>query len=698
MKEYIKETLCFGLDIGTRTVIGVVGYKDGDEFVLVDYECKEHEERAMIDGQIHDIQKVARCVYEVKTALEKRLNMKLKEVAIAAAGRSLSTQIIDVVHTFDEEREITLSDIHHLELEGVEIAKSEQQKSSQSAVDYYCVAYSVISYVVDHFEMANLEGHRGSQIGAKLIATFLPKQVIDSLYAVTERAELTVSHLTLEPIAAINAVIPEQIRLLNLALVDIGAGTSDIAITKEGSVVAYGMIPNAGDEVTEVIVHKYLVDFNMAEEMKKQAAEGEKIVYTDIIGLSHEISTEELKQVIAPVIEAMTLQIAEKIILLNGNHAPNAVFCVGGGSQMVDVTERIAHHLQLASERVALRSSSHLVKVKDEVGMIDSPQMITPLGICMTMIQNKFSQFSYVKVNEQKVQLLNAKKLTILDAIIASGIEHYQIFPKKGSTLMFKLNGERKRFKGENGLPATILLNGHEASIQEHIQDGDEIVVTLAEEGTAAKVCIGDLVKIDKRVKVEGCEYALPLVKANGLITTVDYEILANDEIDIISIETVGDLFSILNIDTENKLITNHFEAASISDLVHDGDAFLIDTITHEEQAEEEHDVAAKIITEVHTQNDEVRQEEANAEEKQEYEEPQEKLVTKDENLYVIVNNETICLPPKGSDYIFASIFDFINFDLSKPQGTIKLLHNGKEGALTDVLHDKDVLEVYWKK
>ena len=696
MKEYIKETLCFGLDIGTRTVIGVVGYKDGDEFVLVDYECKEHEERAMIDGQIHDIQKVARCVYEVKNALEKRLNVKLKDVAIAAAGRSLSTQIIDVVHTFDEEREVTLADIHHLELEGVEIAKSEQQKSSQSSVDYYCVAYSVISYMVDNFEMANLEGHRGCQIGAKLIATFLPKQVIDSLYAVTERAELTVSHLTLEPIAAINAVIPEQIRLLNLALVDIGAGTSDIAITKEGSVVAYGMIPNAGDEVTEAIVHKYLVDFNMAEEMKKQAAQGDKITYTDIIGLSHEMSTESLKQVIGPVIEAMTLQIAEKIILLNGNHAPNAVFCVGGGSQMIDVTERIAHHLQLASERVALRSTTHLVKVKDEVGMIDSPQMITPLGICMTMIQNKFSQFTYVKVNGQKVQLLNAKKLTILDAIIASGIEHYQIFPKKGNTLMFKLNGERKRFKGENGMPATILLNGHEASLQEHLQDGDEIAVTLAEEGTAAKVYVGDLIKIEKRIKIESCEFTLPIVKANGLITTADYEILANDEIEVIAIETVGELFDVLNKNTENKLITNHFEAVHMTDLVHDGDAFLIDTVGEKEQVEEEQVIEAHEDNHGHALKNEIVEEQSD--EKQDDEAPQEVLKTKDGNLYVIVNNETVCLPPKASDYIFASIFDFINFDLSKPQGTIKLLHNGKEGALTDVLHDRDVLEVYWKK
>ena len=68
MKDYIKETLCFGLDIGTRTVIGVVGYKDGNDFVIVAYERREHEERAMLDGQIHDIGKVAKTVYEVKSA------------------------------------------------------------------------------------------------------------------------------------------------------------------------------------------------------------------------------------------------------------------------------------------------------------------------------------------------------------------------------------------------------------------------------------------------------------------------------------------------------------------------------------------------------------------------------------------------------------------------------------------------------
>lgn len=700
----MKETLCFGLDIGTRTVIGVVGYKDGDEFVLVDYECKEHEERAMLDGQIHDIQKVARVVYEVKMALEKRLDMVFSEVAIAAAGRSLSTQLTEVVQNFDEIHEVTLADIHHLELEGVEKAKLKQKEISGEA-DYYCVAYSVVQYYLEDYIMANLEGHKGHQIKARIIATFLPKEVIDSLYAVTERAELTVSHLTLEPIAAINAVIPEQIRLLNLALVDIGAGTSDIAITKEGSVVAYGMIPNAGDEVSEAIIHQYLVDFNTAESIKKQATQKEQIEFTDIIGLEHTISKAELDEVIGPVIETMTCQIAERILRLNGDTSPNAVFCVGGGSQMLEVTNRLAKQLGLAPERVALRSTKHLVKFRDEIGMLDSPQMITPLGICKTMVQDRFSQFTFVTVNGQKVQLLNAKKLTILDAIVAVGIEHSSIFPKKGNTLMFKLNGERQRIKGENGVPATILLNGKEASIQEHIQDGDILQVELAVNGISPEITVGDLASIDKRIKLEDQMYTLPLVKANGKVVSRTYKVMPNDEIEMISVSTLGDLLAQLEISMSNKCITKDFEALEPDYVLKDGDTFLVDIISAPKpmSAVEDESSEKEMRTEVQTESQLLndlqtteQSEEDLSEGKEVVAAPQEE--SQEEKIYVIANNQTVGLPKKASSYIFASIFDYIEFDLSKPQGTVQLIKNGQPAGLTDILQDGDILEIYWKK
>ena len=53
------EDLVFGLDIGTRSVVGTVGYRQGDRFVVTAQEIRQHQTRAMLDGQIHDINRVA---------------------------------------------------------------------------------------------------------------------------------------------------------------------------------------------------------------------------------------------------------------------------------------------------------------------------------------------------------------------------------------------------------------------------------------------------------------------------------------------------------------------------------------------------------------------------------------------------------------------------------------------------------------
>ena len=62
--------LVFGLDIGTRSLVGTDGKKEEEEFHEVAHCVKEHETRAMLDGQIHDIQKVGNSIVEVKETLE----------------------------------------------------------------------------------------------------------------------------------------------------------------------------------------------------------------------------------------------------------------------------------------------------------------------------------------------------------------------------------------------------------------------------------------------------------------------------------------------------------------------------------------------------------------------------------------------------------------------------------------------------
>ena len=108
---------------------------------------------------------------------------------------------------------------------------------------YYCVGYSVLYYQIRWRGNWSLVDQQGNEASIEVIATFLPRVVVESLLSALKRANLEMEALTLEPIAAINVLIPPSMRRLNVALVDIGAGTSDIAITDYGTVVAYGMVP-----------------------------------------------------------------------------------------------------------------------------------------------------------------------------------------------------------------------------------------------------------------------------------------------------------------------------------------------------------------------------------------------------------------------------------------------------------------------
>ena len=134
------EQLVFGLDIGTRSVVGTVGYKKNiKEFVVVAQSTRFHETRAMLDGQIHDISAVADTVSEVRRELEKKTGRKLTDVCVAAAGRVLKTHTIRTDYSLGEEMVITDELIRSMELIGVEQANAQLREKDKSEITYFCV-------------------------------------------------------------------------------------------------------------------------------------------------------------------------------------------------------------------------------------------------------------------------------------------------------------------------------------------------------------------------------------------------------------------------------------------------------------------------------------------------------------------------------------------------------------------------------
>ncbi len=475
---FVDKNLLFALDIGTRSVVGMILRQHADgKYEVLHMKTIEHEERSMLDGQIHHIPAVAKVIKDIKNQLELEVG-PLNKVCVAAAGRALKTV------KGRSEKDISLNSVSskeeviHMELAAVQQAQYQLASllDEKANMLYDCVGYSVLHYYLDEHEIGSFIGQQGNIASVEVIATFLPRVVVDSLIKALQEAELEMEALTLEPIAAINVLIPPSMRKLNVALVDIGAGTSDIAITAQGTVVAYGMVPIAGDEITEAVSSAFLLDFPIAEQMKRSLIENEYVAYTDILGFVSKKSKNEVISEIEKAIENLADGITREILQLNAK-TPQAVMLVGGGSLTPTLHEKIAKKLHLPLERVAIRGihaiQSLIPTLKDE-----GPELVTPVGIGIAAKENPV-KYVTVTVNGKMIRLFQVKKLTIGDALIAAGANLPKLYGKPGMGLMVRINQEVKIFKGEMGSPPVISMNGLSCNITDEIIEG--AVITFAE-------------------------------------------------------------------------------------------------------------------------------------------------------------------------------------------------------------------------
>ena len=526
----------FGLDIGTRNVVGTVGYREGKDFYVAAQYMKEHETRAMLDGQIHDIGRVGRTIAEVKAELEGQLEAKLTDVCIAAAGRVLKTVTTSVEYEFAEETVVTAEHIHTLDLLGVDHAQQILKERNDTRYKFYCVGYSVVKYYINDEVFSNIEGHKAEKISEDVIVTFLPEDVVDGLYSAVGQAGLNVANLTLEPIAAINVAIPEAFRMLNIALVDVGAGTSDICVTRDGSIIAYGMIPYAGDELTELIVQHYLVDFNMAEHMKLTSGMADEVEFTDIMSITHTIPSEEIWDLTHDTVDKITTEVAEKIKELNGDKSVSAAFVVGGGGKIHGFTEMLADKLEIPRERVALRGEEVLKEVhfaQEEIKK--DPLLVTPIGICLNYYDQK-NNFIMVRFNGERLKLYDNSHLTIVDAALQAGFPNEALFPRRGKAVEFTVNGKPRIVRGEPGESAIVKVDGRVVSINTPLVPNSEITI---EASTIGKEAVSTIEQLDEYTsstitfQVNDINITCPkFVQVNGSLEPSNYVIQEGDEIE----------------------------------------------------------------------------------------------------------------------------------------------------------------------
>ncbi len=737
----------FALDIGTRTVVGIIGHMDDNVFCVDFAESIPHKRRAMIDGQIEDIPLAASVAKQVKEKLENRSGIKLSKVAIAAAGRALKTCRTELSFDVKDKESITEDDVKSFELETTLKAQEELDGEIRDLnMSFYCVGHTVVQYLLDDYKIGSLIGHKGKKVSVELIAAFLPSPVVESLYAVTDMNDLEVSSLTLEPIAAMNIVIPPEIRLINVALVDIGAGTSDIAIAQNGSIVAYAMSTTAGDEITEEIIKKYLVDFATAEEMKLSSYK-DKIEYTDILGYKHTVDREEFFSSLYPVVDSLADNIAKNILNANGQ-APAAVFLVGGGSLIPDLPKYVADKLEIPENRVAVGKNEVMKNVSFGNTKISGPEYVTPIGIGVTATYNNGYDFSVITLNDKKIRVFDTRAVRVIDLLTSAGYRSTQIIGRSGRNLNFTLNGEKQFMKGGNATVAEVTLNGENVALETVVKQGDKLVFKPAESGCNAEVRISDIAGdvSPHKVLIDGTEYLFGVIaRVNDRQVTGDYLIQNLDEVTVSEIETLGDLMQTLPFDTttlnfykSGKLLTadyylNENDDIVTSDKTADSNASKAGRLAKaiaegfSETAmrpvrEDNESIAVPTAQEAAEALDDGKQAENITEKTEEENRPEaetaktsetnaakliaesaaedKKEETAPEEFKIVLNGKTVFLEPRPSTmpHEFIELMAIADIDLDNPpaDGNMILTLNGKDVSFMDVIHDGDVAVIKW--
>ncbi len=524
MREQTSD-MVLAMDIGTRSIIGMVGVVEDGKVHIIAVEREEHAQRAMIDGQIENIEKVAVLAGKVKKRLEEKTHIRLTRVCVAAAGRALKTKRAEYEMELPGTQLIDDEIISRLEAGAITRAEEAFDADNESAEDarrFYLVGYTVCQYYLDQYMISNLKDHRGRQIKVDLIATFLPSEVVESLYTTMNKIGLEVASLTLEPIAAINAAIPENIRLLNLVLVDIGAGTSDIAACTGGSVTGYTMATMAGDEITETIMKQYLVDFSTAEAIKVQLEEKEEVCFSDILGMEKTLSRAEIFRCIQGTEEALSKEIADKVVEINGT-APSALFLAGGGSRLAGLKDSITQALGMEENRVAIAGNYFKTNAWSDEYDLNNPEYATPLGIAVSSGLNMINDSFRVTLNGRPAKLFRSGTFTALNLLMMNGYNFRDIMGRAGLNLTVTVNGRRKVFYGTASDPASLVINQKEGKLSDVIHAGDFIDFVPAVPGVDAKACLGDIegVSLHVEVTLNGMQASLKTMLKNGDVITV---------------------------------------------------------------------------------------------------------------------------------------------------------------------------------
>jgi len=378
MNKKGDKSLIVGLDIGTSKVVALVGeYTPGSPIEVIG--LGSHESHGMKRGVVVDIESTVQSIQRAVEEAELMAGCEIRSVYASISGNHVqcrnSPGIVPI-----RDGEVTWADLDRV---------LEAAKAVAFPADQRILHALPREYVLDNSQegIRNPVGMTGVRLEVHAHLVVCAQSAAANISKCVQRCGLQIDGLILSPLASSIAVLTDDERELGVVLVDIGAGTTDVAVYVQGAIAHTASLPIAGDKVTEDIAHMLRTPTPEAEQIKVryacalvQLATSEESIQVPSVG--DRPSRRLPRQSLAQAVQARYEEIFEMVqaeLRRSGfePHVRAGLVLTGGAAKMEGVVELAEEMLQMP---VRIGHPQHITGLG---GVVGNPVHASGVGLLL---------------------------------------------------------------------------------------------------------------------------------------------------------------------------------------------------------------------------------------------------------------------------------------------------------------------------
>ncbi|WP_396141418.1 cell division protein FtsA [Flavobacterium sp.] len=424
-----KDNIAVGLDIGTTKIVAMIGKKN-EYGKLEILGVGKSKSLGVHRGVVNNITQTIQSIQQAVSEAENDSGYKINDVVVGIAGQHIrSIQHSDYISRPNSEEVIGDADIDTLIGQVHKLA----MLPGEEIIHVLPQEFKIDGQA----EIKEPIGMYGGRLESSFHVVVGQAASIRNLGRCVKSAGLELSGLTLEPLASADAVLSQEEKEAGVALIDIGGGTTDLAIFKDGIIRHTAVVPFGGNVITEDIKEGCSIIEKQAELLKTRfgsawPGENRDNEIVSIPGLRGREPKEISLKNLSKIIHARVVEIIEQVyaeIKLYGHEDPKkkliaGIVLTGGGAQLQHI-KQLVEYITGMDTRIGY-PNEHLAG--DSIEELSSPLYATAVGLVMNSIRNNTkSATPFVEMKKEEPEVVVRPQVVTETPVIAEEKEESQV-------------------------------------------------------------------------------------------------------------------------------------------------------------------------------------------------------------------------------------------------------------------------------